>query len=256
MWSTNPRNLGWVVLTILPVIVLLLPSLAAAQTVEYFVQGDFRTAVGPRNVIGFDVPAQADNALVGGEYLGCGLSFEQTDGASINVVGNTAPGGFGGNYVTEANIDTVSNAVSTSAGASGSANLSDNFDFVLSVPTSAAGVVVGNLGNCGQTNTTTVQFLDEFETVIAEELLAQDHFDMIWGTADDGGLCGGLDPVPFDNRLFYGITTNEVIERIRVFNGGGDGDGIVIDSVQYTSHTICNCDFETGGVCLSLRTVQ
>ena len=252
MWSTNARTLGWVASTILVV----LPSLATAQTVEYFVQSDFKTAVGPRNVIGFDVPSQADNALVGGEYLGCGLSFEQIDGANINIVGNTVPGGFGGNYVTEANIDTPPNAISASTGATGFFNTTDNFDFVLSVPTSAAGVVVGNLGNCGQTNTTTVQFLDEFGGVIAEEPLAQDPSDMIWGTADDGGLCGGLDPVPFDNRLFYGITTNEEIERIRVLNGASDGDGVVIDSVQFTSQTICNCDFETGEVCLSLRTVQ
>ena len=256
MRSTIGRIPGKVGVRILLVVAVFLPAIAVGQTVEYFVQSDFGTAVGPRNVIGFDVPAQADNALVGGEYLGCGLSFEQVDGANINIVGNTVPGGFGGNYVTEANIDTPSNAISASTGASGSFNTTDNFDFVLSVLTSAAGVVIGNLGNCGQTNTTTVQFLDEFGGVIAEEPLAQDHSEMIWGTADDGGLCGGLDPVPFDNRLFYGITTNEEIERIRVLNGAGDGDGVVIDSVQFTSQTICGCDFETGDVCLSLRTVQ
>ena len=97
MRSTVSEVLGTVLLGSLPVLAMLPSSMAAAQTVEYFVQSDFRTAVGPRNVIGFDVPAQADNALVGGEYLGCGLSFEQIDGANINVVGNTVPGGFGGN---------------------------------------------------------------------------------------------------------------------------------------------------------------
>jgi hypothetical protein len=61
--------------------------------------------------------------------------------------------------------------------------------------------------------------------------------------------------VPFDNRLFYGIVTDQLIDRIRVLNGVGDGDGIVIDSVQFTSPNICGCDLEHGDVCLCMSTV-
>ncbi len=231
---------------------LCFPMIAASQTVEFFIQADFAAEVGSRNVIGFDIPNQADGALAGEEYLGCGLTIIQIDGNDINIVGNLAPGSFGGNYVTEANIDSAPNAISSSTNVGGAADQPDNFDLVFSESTAAAGVVVGNLGNCNPVYSTTVQFLDGVGAVIAEAILAQDHPDVVWGTADGGGICGGTIPVPFDNRLFYGIVTDQMIDRIRVLNAANDGDGIVIDSVQFSSQTICGCGFESGDVCLSM----
>ena len=104
--------------------------IAASQTVEFFIQADFAAEVGSRNVIGFDIPNQADGALAGEEYLGCGLTIIQIDGNDINIVGNLAPGSFGGNYVTEANIDSAPNAISSSTNVGGAADQPDNFDLV------------------------------------------------------------------------------------------------------------------------------
>ena len=98
---------------------LCFPMIAASQTVEFFIQADFAAEVGSRNVIGFDIPNQADGALAGEEYLGCGLTIIQIDGNDINIVGNLAPGSFGGNYVTEANIDSAPNAISSSTNVGG-----------------------------------------------------------------------------------------------------------------------------------------
>ena len=226
-----------------------------AQTVEFFVQADFADQAGSRNVIGFDIPAQANDGLLGEEYLGCGVTVIQMDGLGIHIIGNTAPGGFGGNYVTEANIDTIPNVVSSSTFTGGASDITDNFDFVLTTPTTAAGLVVGNLGNCSATYATTVQFMDDLGGVIAEAVLSQDHPDVIFGTADGGGICGGQVPVPFDNRLFYGIVTDQLIERIRVLNPAADGDGIAIDSIQFRSPVVCGCGFDDGDVCLFMRLV-
>jgi hypothetical protein len=46
-------------------------------------------------------------------------------------------------------------------------------------------------------------------------------------------LVKGPSNVRWDNRIFYGITTSRRIERIRVINNANDGDGIVLDDIQF-----------------------
>ncbi len=87
--------LGWIVL---------LPAGAASQTLEFFVQADFAAEAGSRNIIGFDIPAQANNALQGEEYLGCGVTVSQVDGGAIKIIGNSVTGGFGGQYPARCDI--------------------------------------------------------------------------------------------------------------------------------------------------------
>lgn len=43
----------------------------------------------------------------------------------------------------------------------------------------------------------------------------------------------------FDNRIFYGITSDDqLIQRIRTAEPGGDLDGILYDDIQFGRHVI------------------
>ena len=79
-------------------------------------------------------------------------------------------------------------------------NLSENYDFILTDPSSAAGLYIGNVGS-GSNSPTQVQFLSSNGDVIAEEIFTINNLNLI-----------GTD---FDNRVFYGITSSEAIAIIR-----------------------------------------
>lgn len=231
-------------------------SISSGQTVEYFNEASFSTAVGDHQVVTFEEFAHwGDDTFLGDEYEVCGLVIEHLGGRSVNVIDNLLPGGYGSNYVTEANLNSQPFGISASTSTNGGQNTSDDFDLLFSGTVSAAGLFVGNLGNCAETSTTTVQFLDAVGALIAEEVLHQTHAGTIFGTAaDSSGVCGGQQPVPFDNRLFYGITTDQTIARVRVLNGAGDGDGIIIDDIHFNSPRTCLllCAFEVGEPCPGL----
>ena len=213
-----------------------------AQVTEFFEQIDFASSAPALAVIDFDALSTGDNVLAGNEFESQGLTIVHRDGGLINVAENLAPGTWGGNWLTEANINSAPNVISSSIRQSTASGDADNFDFVLNPMVSAAGLYVGNIGNCGNV-TTTVEFLDEFDQVIASEGLDQFHSGMSYGAASDpGNVCGGTDPVPFDNRMFYGIVTDQPnIRTIRVVNGVGDGDGISIDDVQFQAASTPDC---------------
>lgn len=200
------------------------PPVLQAAPVEYFHQPTFAAAAGTLTTVGFDAIAQGNGVLSGSEFAGLGLTIIGPGGAAFNVVGNTGTP-HGPNFVTVGNLASTPNAISFSIQTGGASPVPpDNFDFVLSTPTSAAGLFIGNLGNQGSL-TTTVSFLDASAAVIASELLDQAHAGLIPGAF--------FATLPFDNRIFYGITSDTPIARIRVQNGPNDGDGIAIDDVQF-----------------------
>ena len=212
---------------------LIVSSISAALAAEYFDQTEFEGVVSSNTVITFDELAPGNNLALEAEYSALGLTIIHRDGGPINIVQNLVPGGFGGNFVTESGMNSSPNTLSSSIEVNSATGQSDNFDFVLDPMVSAAGLYIGNLGNCHPTYRTTVQFLDDQGQIIEEELLHQLHPDAIFGDAVDT-VCGGQTPLAFDVRLFYGITSNTPnIKTIRVLNGLNDGDGINIDDVQY-----------------------
>jgi hypothetical protein len=201
---------------------------ATAATIEFFDQATFASSAGALTLVNFDALVACNNCLTGSEFSGLGLTIDQIAPGSvgINVVQNTAIP-HGGNFVTAANINSGPNAISSSIYTSHADQSEDSFEFIFSTPVSAAGLFVGNLGNQGNTLTTNVFFLDALDVVIATELLHQTHVGVI-----NGAFVGSL---PFDNRIFYGLTSDTPISKIRVVNGPGDGDGITIDDVQFTA---------------------
>lgn len=193
---------------------------------EYFDHAAFLTNAGCLRVINFDSLPPGDNTLSGSEFAARGVTIIQRDGLGINVVQNTVPGGYGANFVTAGNINSASNAISSSIMTqSASPSPSDNFDFVLAQPATAAGLYLGNLGEF-TTVATVVEFLDATNGVVAGEIIDATHPGMITGSVG----------VNWDNRIFYGIVTDIPIKTIRVTNQPNDGDGIVIDDVQFTAH--------------------
>jgi len=192
--------------------------LLAQNPIEYFNHAAFLTNAGILRIVNFDSRSPGNNVLSGDEFFSEGLRIIQRDGLEINVVQNTVPGGYGPNYVTEANINSAPNAISTSISVnSASSAPSDNFDFVLTQPAKAAGLFVGNLGSAA------IQFLDETNGVVAFETVDINH----------PGLVNGAVGVNWDNRVFYGIVSETPIKTIRVSNPPNDGDGIVIDDIQF-----------------------
>lgn len=101
-------------------------------------------------------------------------------------------------------------------------NLSENYDFILTDPSSAAGLYIGNVGS-GSNSPTQVQFLSSNGDVIAEEIFTINNLNLI-----------GTD---FDNRVFYGITSSEAIAIIRTIEPANDRDVIVYDDVQFATNT-------------------
>lgn len=132
---------------------------------------------------------------------------------------------MGANFVTQGNLASGPNAISISAATlSASASPADYIDFIFSAPRLSAGLFVGNIGNFSNSVFTLIAFLDVNGATIASELIDQTHAGMIFGGT-----------APFDNRIFYGITSDIGIASVIVRNGPSDGDGIVIDDVQFAA---------------------
>ncbi|MBI4888590.1 MAG: hypothetical protein HY824_15950 [Acidobacteria bacterium] len=203
---------------------------ANAQVTEFFDRSAFVGGAGAVTVVDFDSEG-AGTVLTGNEFAAAGLTIDTSGsvgGGPINIVQNLSSGCYGANFVTEANLNSAPNGISTSITATGaSPDPADNFDFILTPARSAAGLFLGNLGNgTGAFLPTTVQFFDEFGVEIAPPRILSDTTPgLIFGTA-----CGRP---RWDNRIFYGITSGIPIKTIKVRNGASDGDGITIDDVQF-----------------------
>lgn len=186
-------------------------------TTEYFNHTEFRADANSLMVISFDERGPGNGVLTGNEYAAKGLTIVQRDRLPINVF-NAKDNRF----YHPTNFNSQPNGIASASGVNNDdwPSRSDNFDFVFAKPVNAAGLWVGNLNG-----TTEIQFLSAGQCVIATQKADGNHKNIIKGGSED----------PWDNRIFYGITTNQRIERIRVTNPANDGDGIVLDDIQFGS---------------------
>lgn len=186
-------------------------------TTEYFNHAEFKAKAGRLNLITFDDLKIGNGALKGNEYAARGLTIVQRDGHPVNVL--RAPDN---RYYHPTNFNSQPNGISSASGVNNAdwRERSDHFDFVLAKAVNAAGLWVGNVN--GKTE---IQFLSADQCVIATQRIDGSHKNLIRGPSPD----------PWDNRIFYGITTDHGIERIRVINPAHDSDGIVLDDIQFGS---------------------
>lgn len=193
-------------------------STSFAATVEYFDNMAFISNNGSLETFGFDNFAEG-TALSGTEISGFVLSARR-----ITVVNpqDFAPGlDVGGTNLNSQPQGISASLFYSSPDIIGFDNLDDNFDITVSVSTKSVGLWLGNLGAfAGDTATPTqVTFFDDQGVVIADEILKQGH---------PGMLGSGL-----NNRIFYGVSSDNFIERIEIRNGSSDNDGILLDDLQF-----------------------
>ena len=202
----------------MPIVAILIASSANAASVEYFDQAAFQSAAGTLQLETFDGFATG-TVLSGNEFSGFSISSRRltaVDPTDFSPVLGTA------------NLNSQPNGISASIfyhvpGAFGFDNGDDNFDIEFDAGVASAGLFIGNLGCCGgDLNPTIVSFLDAADQVIASESLSQ---------ATPGLIGTGTD----NNRIFYGITSTIPIAAIEILNPVGDGDGILLDDVQYAA---------------------
>lgn len=191
-------------------------SNAIAATIEFFEYSNFLQSVGPPSIITFDNFAKG-TTLSGSELPGVSIIARRV------VVVN--PQDFApGLVVGGQNVNSQPNGISASLPYNGSRitfdNGDDNFDFILSTPSNSAGIWVGNVGasNNDPTTSTTITFFNSLGLPIASEAITQGHTGQIG--------------IGANNRLFYGIRTDDSIASFTIRNAAGDGDGILIDDVQ------------------------
>jgi len=223
---------------LLLIVWLCLEGVTHAQTTEYFDVSAFKDAAGSGlTVVGFDDLAPVNGPAALDAYRGLGLDIRNRDGFGINVVQNTLQP-YGNNYVTEGQINSPPNVISSgfrTADAVGSA--SDNIDVQFTSSMRAAGLWIGSLGGGGCENfSTTVEFTDAAGAVIAAETLNRLHAGVVFGLPD----------YSWDNRVFYGIVSSTPITQIRVTNHGDGCDVISLDDVQFAPVPRFRIQVETG----------
>ena len=192
-------------------------TFAQAVTIEFFNHPNFLSAAGDLTLIDFDNLTPGFNALSGNEFSAEGLTIVQRDNFPMNVTF------FGdGSFLDlwPASLNSSPNGLSSSAIPAGGFNDSatDNFDFTFSHTVNSAGLWIGNTGP----GITEVQFLDAMDNIIASEVIDVSHVGTV-------GSCPNC-------RIFYGITTEKNIARIRTIEEAFDADGIVYDDVQFSSN--------------------
>jgi len=199
---------------------VLCSSSTRAGSTEYFVERQFNAAAGTTTLVNFDNLTAGNGRMTGSEYVNLGLTVVQRDGFPITVVR------FGGGDTTFITLENDPESINSSPNAISSSAVNgiprgfddsrtDNFDFIFTTPARAAGLYVGNLGP----GPTTVQFLRPDDSVLAEEVLDRSHT----------GLIGS----GFNNRIFYGLTTDEAIGRIRTIEPAFDGDSVLYDDIRF-----------------------
>lgn len=199
-------------------LVLISDVRAFGATVEFFDHAAFLAATNNLVVVDFDSIA-TETILAGTEFAGITINARRITTVDPR---DTAPGLI----VAENNVNTLPNGISASLFYSGLNsvsfdNLDDNFGIVLPQSSTAAGLWIGNVGasNNDTSTPTTVTFFDTSGGIVASEVFTQGHIGQIGSGAN--------------NRFFYGITTDSMIASISVQNSAGDGDGILLDDIQW-----------------------
>jgi hypothetical protein len=195
-------------------------STGSAAVVEHFDYGAFAASAGPQTVVNFD--GQAEGADLNGATLS-GVHFSARRITVVNPQ-DFAPGLTGGG----ANLNSQPHGISASLAYSTPNlitfdNLDDNFVLTLVAPRPSAGLWLGNIGafDGDLVTPTVVTFFGAGNSVLASETIQQGHAGM---------LGSGV-----NNRTFYGLVSDSVITRVEVQNAAADGDGILLDDVQFSS---------------------
>ncbi len=192
-------------------IVLFGVSSTFAITTEFFNHSSFLNNTSDLTVIGFDSTPRG--TLQGNEFQSDGLLITHRDGDQIVVgidTGSNTLNSFA-NGLSSSFYDAAGNRSFTNS-------VQDNFDFTLIQTANSAGLFIGNIGP----GSTSVQFLRADLSVIAEETFLQTNVNLIGSTGGD-----------FNNRIFYGVVTDEQIAIIRTIEGSNDSDGILYDDIQF-----------------------
>lgn len=199
----------------------------SAITTEFFTHSSFLSNTSGLTVVDFESASRG--TISANDFLSQGIaSISNRDGFDVEV-------GVAVGSVSLASGDNgLSSSFYNSSGASAYNNsVTDNIDFVLVNTANAAGIFMGNVGP----GETAVQFLDQNNVVIAEETITESHTGII----NNGN---------FNNRIFYGIVTDQRIATIRTIEGSGDSDGIVYDDVQFNVSTVPEpSSFVLGSLC-------
>lgn len=205
--------------SILGIIISLLFVPAYAKTIEFTDHSEFVLHAGNLDITNFDnLPTKTKlSDVVFDDFV------IHSRGATIVNPQDFSPGLI----VSGTNINSLKNGISVSLsynslGSIEFDNLDDNFEFILNTEANAAGLWVGNLGkNDSDPNTVTiVSFFDAQGNVLASKELTQ---------VTEGIIGKGA-----NNRIFYGIVTNQNIKSFAVENAGFDGDGIILDDIQFS----------------------
>lgn len=197
---------------------VLAPTGVFAQ-VEFFEYAPYEAATTNRTVVTFDdVPSRT--LIAADAYAGLSITARRI--VAVNPQ-DFAPG----LTVGGTNLNSQPNGISASLFYSGSLltfdNLDDDFRFTLASPSRAAGLWIGNVGNSNNDpiTPTTVTFHAEGGAVIASEVFRQGHFGQIGSGAN--------------NRFFYGVVGDTPISYFTVANAAFDGDGLILDDVQWAA---------------------
>lgn len=168
--------------------------------------------------------------LVGNEFLAQGVSIVHRDSQPLQILDST----FGFTQFHNLNINSAPSGLSSGGD-------TENIDFTFSSSSLAAGLWVGNIADADGSNNPTfgddsngslVQFIGVSGNVLAEEFLRTDTPGIIQGAASP------------NNRIFYGISYGgslvgiDPIKTIRIFEGAGDADGVVLDNVQFSTAAV------------------
>ena len=215
------HNVAWTVSASMFIAAIALASHSrrvSGEVIEYFDHSGFSSNTSALHIVDFD-DLPTETILNGDELPGLDITSRR-----IVVVDpqDFSPGlNIGGSNVNSQPNGLSASIFYSSPGTVAFDNENDDFTFEILVTTEAAGLWVGNVGNSNNDpNTpTTITFLDSSGIEIASEAIRQGHAGQI-GTGAN-------------NRFFYGITSDVAIRSITVENAAFDGDGILIDDVQW-----------------------
>ena len=187
-----------------------------SATLEFFNEADFQSSTTNLTKITFDDIPAGLGAFQGNEYISQGLSVTQRDDFAMNI-NHRGDGSFLNSWPQSFNSGSQGLSSSAIPGGGFNNSITDNFDFEFLSTVTAAGLWIGNTGP----GTNAVQFLDASDNVIASNIFSASSPGMV-------GSCPNC-------RIFYGITSDVGIAKIRTIEGHNDRDGIVYDDIQFVA---------------------
>jgi len=182
---------------------LLLPVTAQAGVTEFFDASIFQSSIQNLRQVDFEnIPTGAIN---GDEFAG--LTITHPDGFAPQVVSV-----FDSSFIGSTTFQTSGSqalVASSSPTLFFSDAISDSFDFTFDVPTTAAGLFAGNLGDV------TIQFLSATNQILAQTTFTNSNTSSL--------------------TQFYGLRSDIPIALIRTIEAAFDADGVSYDDLFFAS---------------------